>query len=177
MDVIVQNWRNRTLEELCSLRRELVEPSASGSNRYVGLEHMDPGVARLHRWGSDGSLRSTKGCFYPGDVLYGKLRPYLDKAVLAEWEGVCSTDILTLTPRTEEADASYLSFLLHTASFIAHAIATTSGVNHPRTSWASIASFSHPLPALSEQRTIAAVLGKIQTAMEVQESSSPRSRN
>ncbi|MBI5244632.1 MAG: restriction endonuclease subunit S [Elusimicrobia bacterium] len=156
------------MDEISSLRKELVEPSLAGSNRYVGLEHIDPGISQIRRWGNDKDLRSTKSRFYAGDILYGKLRPYLDKAVFAEWEGVCSTDILTLTSRAEVADPRYVSFLLHTAAFINHAVATTSGVNHPRTSWASIASFLHPIPPLAEQRAIAAVLSKIQAAAETQ---------
>ena len=162
-------YRERTLDELCSLRRELVEPSSTEANRYVGLEHIDPGIPQIRRWGHDGDLRSTKSRFYAGDVLYGKLRPYLDKAALAEWEGICSTDILTLRPHSEVADPRYLSFLLHTSAFLAHAAATTSGVNHPRTSWADIARFSHPVPPLPEQRAIVVVLSKIQAAVEVQD--------
>lgn len=162
------DWQEKTLEALCSLRREFVEPSASGVNKYVGLEHIESGSPRIRRWGTDEGLRSTKSRFYKGDVLYGKLRPYLDKAALAEWDGVCSTDILILEPDQDSVDSAYLSFLLHISKFLAHAVATTSGVNHPRTSWASLASFSHPIPSLPEQRVIAAVLAKIQATMEVQ---------
>lgn len=169
VEIVPRDWKEKTLGELCSLRRELVEPSSTGAQRYVGLEHIDPGVFRLRRWGDERGLRSTKSRFHVGDVLYGKLRPYLDKAVLAEWEGVCSTDILTIQPRPDVADSSYLAFLAHTPAFIAHAVATTSGVNHPRTGWSEIARFSHQIPPLAEQRAIAGVLGKIQAAVEVQE--------
>ena len=162
-------WQERTLGELCSLRRELVEPSSTGAHRYVGLEHIDPGLLSLRRWGTDSDVKSTKSRFYPGDILYGKLRPYLDKAAVAEWEGLCSTDILTLQPHKDEADSQYVGFLLHTSAFLSYAVATTSGVNHPRTSWADIARFSYPLPPVQEQWAIAGVLSKIQTALEIQE--------
>lgn len=162
-------WLKKNLDELCSPRREFVKPSSNGINKYVGLEHIDPGVPRIRRWGTDKDLRSSKSRFYKKDVLYGKLRPYLDKAALAEWDGVCSTDILPLQPIQENVDSEYLSFLLHTPEFLAHAVATTSGVNHPRTSWTSLANFSYPVPSLPEQRVIAGVLSKIQAAMEVQD--------
>lgn len=162
-------WQVRTLGELCNLRRELVEPTLVAQIRYVGLEHVDPGLATLRRWGSVEDVRSTKSRFYAGDIVYGKLRPYLDKAALAEWDGICSTDILVLEPKSECADPQYVSFLLHTSEFMAHAVATTSGVNHPRTSWAAIAGFSYVVPLLPEQRAIAGVLGRIQAAVEVQE--------
>jgi type I restriction enzyme S subunit len=161
-------WQERTLGELCSLRRELVEPSSTGVHRYVGLEHIDPGLPSLRRWGADRDVKSTKSRFYPGDILYGKLRPYLDKAAVAEWEGLCSTDILTLQPHKDEADYQYIGFLLHTSAFLSYAVATTSGINHPLTSWADIARFSYPVPPVQEQRAIAGVLSNIQAAVEVQ---------
>ncbi len=159
----------RTLGELCNLRRELVEPTLVAGLRYVGLEHIDPGLPTLKRSGSIEDVRSTKSRFYAGDILYGKLRPYLDKGALAEWDGICSTDILVLQPNKQCVDPRYASFLLHTSAFLAHAVATTSGVNHPRTSWAAIAEFSHAVPRPPEQRAIAGVLAKIQAAVEVQE--------
>lgn len=166
---IETGWQERMLGELCSFRRELMEPTSTGAHRYIGLEHIDPGLPSLRRWGTDRHVKSTKSQFYAGDILYGKLRPYLDKAAVAEWHGLCSTDILTLQPHKDEADSQYIGFLLHTSAFLSHAVATTSGVNHPRTSWTDIARFSYPVPPLPEQRAIAAVLSKIQVAMEVQD--------
>jgi type I restriction enzyme S subunit len=157
------------LDALCTLRRELVEPSSARADRYVGLEHLDSSRSHIRRWGTQEGLRSTKSRFYTGDILYGKLRPYLDKAAVAEWGGVCSTDILTLQPRLERADPHYLSFLFHTEAFLAHAAATTVGVNHPRTSWASMANFVYFLPPLAEQRGISTVLSKLEAAVELQD--------
>lgn len=162
-------WLPSRLGDLCSPRRELVEPSAVGANRYVGLEHIDPGCARIRRWGTDAGLRSIKARFRGGDVLYGKLRPYLGKAVLAGWEGVCSTDILVLKPDAKKAEPAFLSFLLHSPGFLAHAIASTKGVNHPRTDWNSIAAFECPVPSREEQRNIAAVLTGLQAKVEIRD--------
>src|SRR5262245_30954734 len=96
-------WTKRHLGDIADLRRELEQPSSEGINRYVGLEHLDSGRTRIRRWASDGGLLSTKSRFYPGDILYGKLRPYLDKAAVAEWPGVCSTDILPLVSNPDYA--------------------------------------------------------------------------
>ncbi|MCZ7583328.1 MAG: restriction endonuclease subunit S [Deltaproteobacteria bacterium] len=161
-------WSKASLGSLCSPRKELVNPSDGEALPYVGLEHLDPGRNQIKRWGSIEEVRSTKSRFHKNDVLYGKLRPYLDKAALAEWIGVCSTDILVLTPNEELADPVFLSFLLHTHDFINHAVSTTEGVNHPRTSWTSIAKFLNPTPPLPEQRVIAAVLAKVQAGIETQ---------
>jgi type I restriction enzyme S subunit len=166
MTEIPTTWQKKALESLCSLRRELEQPSVDGANRYLGLEHLDSGHSSIRRSASDLGVRSTKSRFYAGDVLYGKLRPYLDKVAVADWSGVCSTDILTLVPTSGEADPRFLAFALHTKSFLAHAIATTSGVNHPRTSWRDIADFTLAVPPLPEQRVIASFLLRIEAAIE-----------
>jgi type I restriction enzyme S subunit len=102
-------------------------------------------------------------------MLYGKLRPYLDKAILADRRGICSTDIIVLRAVEGRALPESLVNVLHTREFIDHAIRTTHGVNHPRTSWSSLRQFSLVLPPLVEQRRIARVLSTIQRAIEAQD--------
>src|SRR5690606_13473929 len=116
-------WKPVKLGQIASLRKDTVHPSAVPGAKYVGLEHIDSGEPTLARWGDAGEVSSTKSRFYPGDVLYGKLRPYLDKAVLAEFEGICSTDILVLQAGSA-VSPDYLSLLLHTPAFVRHATAT-----------------------------------------------------
>jgi len=161
-------WERVELQHVASVRGETVSPQQRSDLRYVGLEHIDPGDIRIHRWGKPQDVRSTKSYFVPGDVLYGKLRPYLDKVALAEWPGMCSTDVLVLQPNSR-VDPPFLAYALHTRTFLAHAIATTTGVNHPRTSWQSIGRFALPLPPLCEQRAIAHVLRTVQRAKEATE--------
>lgn len=166
---VPEHWETVRLEQLMRLRTENVLPEDVPDMRYVGLEHMDSGGINLQRWGRTEQVRSAKSRFYPTDILYGKLRPYLDKAALAEWEGVCSTDILVFTAYNETALPDYLAGLLHTRSFIEHAISTTSGVNHPRTSWSSIKSFVTPCPPMSEQQEIARILSTVDGKIESEE--------
>lgn len=166
---VPEHWEVVRLGQLMSLRTENVLPEDVPDIRYVGLEHMDSGEVNLHRWGRTAQVRSAKSRFYPKDILYGKLRPYLDKAVLAKWEGVCSTDILVFTAYNDTAFPEYLAGLLHTRAFIEHAISTTSGVNHPRTSWSSIKSFAAPCPPINEQQEIAHMLSSMDNKIEVEE--------
>ena len=126
----------------------------------MGLEHIDSGESILKRWGEASEVTSAKNRFYPDDVLYGKLRAYLDKAVIAEMEGICSTDILVVTANSKMLPR-FLVYLFHTHSLIGHAVATSTGVNHPRTSWNSLGEFTFAFPPLPEQRTIADVFEAI----------------
>jgi type I restriction enzyme S subunit len=129
---------------------------------------MDSGAFFLSHHGKPAEVRSAKSRFKKGDILYGKLRPYLDKAVIAPTDGICSTDILVFRPQPNICGA-YLLGLIHSAEFLNHAIQTTNGVNHPRTSWIGLSAFTWDVPAEPEQEKIAWVLWKIQRAIEAEE--------
>ena len=158
-----KHWKYVQLKEAASLRRENVDPKDSLSLNFVGLEHIDSGESKLKRWGDASGVKSSKNHFYPDDVLYGKLRSYLDKAVIAEMEGICSTDILVFTAELETAP-KFLVYLLHSHAFKSHAVATSTGISHPRTSWDSLGKFTFALPPIPEQRAIAHILHTIQEA-------------
>jgi len=159
-------WTQCELGDVAALVRTKVHPRQAPGLPYVGLEHLDTGDATIRRRGSPAQVRSMKGRFRADDILYGKLRPYLDKAAVAEGDGICSTDILILRAKPERAAPAFLAHLLHTLRFIAHAVGTTSGTNHPRTSWDAIGRFAVALPPLPEQRRIAAVLDTVRRAIE-----------
>jgi type I restriction enzyme S subunit len=147
----------------------MVSPQDLESLRYIGLEHIDSGEIGIRRWGDSAELKSAKTAFQPGDVLYGKLRPYLDKAVLAPWRGLCSTELLALEIDRTAAVPEYLVCVVHSKPFVQHAVDTTGGTNLPRTSWNSLREFMFALPPLPEQRAIARVLRTVQRAKEATE--------
>lgn len=161
-----KEWRMTALGQMATLVTDKTEPSEATGLPYIGLEHIDTGDPILKRSGTPSEVRSTKSVFCQGDILYGKLRPYLDKVVLAPTDGVCSTDILILRANVEHCDSQYLLYALHTGHFLQHAISTTTGTNHPRTSWAKIKSFEFALPSLPEQKEIAAVLSIVRLAKD-----------
>ena len=160
IDEIPESWEVVQLQEIANLRRENVKPEDNQSLNFVGLEHIDSGDSSLKRWGDASEMKSAKNHFYPDDVLYGKLRSYLDKAVIAEMEGICSTDILVFTANSKTVPR-FLVYLLHTEAFVNHAVATSTGISPPRTSWDSLGKFTFALPSLREQRAIAAVFQAI----------------
>lgn len=164
---IPAHWRVVRLGDVVTLRKGTIHPSDAPNARYIGLEHLTPGEIRIKQFGRAGSTRSAKSVFEEGDVLYGKLRPYLDKAAIAEWPGVCSTDILVLQP--VKAEPLFLAYLMHTPFVLNHAIATTAGVNHPRTSWKALSQAFIPLPPLPEQRAIARILQTVDRKIEAEE--------
>jgi len=164
---IPKTWQVVSLGDVCEQRSEIVQPSADNKEPFVGLEHIASGETRLRNFAQSIDVKSAKFRFYAGDILYGKLRPYLDKAVLADLNGICSTDLLVLKPKNNVIK-EFLIYVLHSTDFIKHAIATTTGTNHPRTSWTAISKFKFGLPEHSEQQNIANILSTIDRKLELE---------
>ena len=110
------------------------------------------------------NMRSNTSAFEPGDALYGKLRPYLDKTVLADGRGVCTTELLVLRAKPG-VDPRFLATVVHASSFLEYAIAGTTGVQHPRTSWAHIREYELPALTFVEQQQVADLLWLVHDAI------------
>ncbi|GAA3714222.1 restriction endonuclease subunit S [Oceanisphaera sediminis] len=109
---------------------------------------------------SERKFKSTKNVFKPLDVLYGKLRPYLDKVLVSDEAGVCTTEII---PITCYADFSpfYLRCFLKSPSFIKYADSSTHGMSLPRLGTDKAVSAIVPLPPVSEQQRIVAKVDEL----------------
>ncbi|MEJ5299359.1 MAG: restriction endonuclease subunit S [Thermodesulforhabdaceae bacterium] len=164
-----EDWQVVRLGEVVTLRVGTVLPTEAGNAKYIGLEHLDSGDIFIRRHGFATEIKSAKAVFKPGDILYGKLRPYLDKAAIAKWEGICSTDILVLVGKPDIIDNYFLAYLMHSNHILLHAIATTTGVNHPRTSWKALSQAVIPLPPLPEQQEIARILQSVDEKIRAEE--------
>ena len=152
--------RNKTatrLSDLCDLVTDYANPKDRPGDIYVGLKHLSS--LRFARTGQScaADMRSTKHAFKAGDILYGKLGPYLGKAVLVEDEGLCTTELLVLRPKAD-VDPRFVVSVVHAPPFVAHAVAGTTGVGRPRTSWSHIAGFELPTFDSHEQSKIADLL-------------------
>jgi type I restriction enzyme S subunit len=161
--------RTACLGDLCDFVGVQVDPTDSKDDVYVGLEHVAPGRFVCGEMGRSGDVQSAKYSFRPGDVLYGKLRPYLDKAVLASDSGICTTELLVLRPRAG-VDPRFLVSVVHSPEFVAHAVAGTTGSQHPRTSWNHIRDFRLPAFSQNDQSKIAAVLWRVHDAIATNDS-------
>lgn len=133
-------------------------PAEDGLERFIGLEHLEPGSLHLRSWGNvaDGTT-FTRRC-RPGQVLFGKRRAYQRKVAVAEFDAVVSGDIYVLAPKDNRLIQGLLPFLCLSERFFQHAVGTSAGSLSPRTNWSSLASFEFDLPPLELQRRIAEIL-------------------
>ncbi|MDP1527883.1 restriction endonuclease subunit S [Rhodoferax sp.] len=128
------------------------DPLADGVERYVGLEHLEPGDLRIRSWGNVADGVTFTSVFRPGQVLFGKRRAYQRKVAVADFSGVCSGDIYVMeTKDTQVLMPELLPFICQTDAFFDHAVGTSAGSLSPRTNWTSLADFEFALPPMNEQ--------------------------
>jgi type I restriction enzyme S subunit len=140
------NWKIGILGDVAENIRRNANPSdISPKTHYIGLEHMPRKSIALAEYGNASELESNKYAFKTGEFLFGKLRPYFHKVGIAPVDGVCSTDILVIAPKSPE----WYGFVLgHVSSdeIIKYADATSGGTKMPRTNWESLAKFEISMP-------------------------------
>lgn len=160
-----EGWTRVAFGDVVRLSRERSsDPIADGFDRYVGLEHLDPGDLKIRRWGNTADGTTFTNVFRPGQVLFGKRRSYQRKVAVADFEGVCSGDVYVFEPRGDQLLPELLPFVCQSQGFFRHAIATSAGSLSPRTKWASLASFEMPLPPRQEQSRLTDLLVSMNTA-------------
>ena len=149
------HWEIKKVKYIASLSGQKTDRVVLGT-RYVGLEHVIPGAGRFveDTDGMQAEAESTVNVFSEGDVLFGKLRPYLAKSVVADTNGVCSSEFLVLRP-CEDVNARYLNAGLLLEGFIKTVDASTFGAKMPRADWGFISQLCLPLPLPDEQQAIA----------------------
>jgi type I restriction enzyme S subunit len=151
------------LGDLLDFRNDIVHPKdkPAGSSVFVGLEHIerDTGV----RIGSERinlhEMTGRRARFRAGDIVYGYLRPYLNKVWVAEFDGICSVDQYVFMVRPG-VDRNYVARFLRSAEFLETAPIGSAPGQLPRIRSGEIAATPIPLPSLAEQRRIATILDK-----------------
>ena len=140
----------RSIADICYISKSKLEPQNSSVQtvNYVGLENLESHSAKLTAFTPTptANLKSTKNVFQKGDVLYGKLRPYLNKVWLAEFDGICSTDILVL--QTEQPQL--LKYTLLSEHFVSQSSSLMKGVNLPRLQVKEFLALKVPYPSDEE---------------------------
>ena len=116
------------------------------------MEHLDPQSLHIHRKGviAEDSPSFTR-LFKPGQILFGKRRCYQKKAAVADFEGICSGDIIVMEAVPGKIIPELLPFIVQSDMFFEWAERTSSGSLSPRTKWKALAEFEFPLPPLGKK--------------------------
>ena len=149
---VPSGWKAIKLKFLC---KQNLEKTSSKSN-YVGLENIESNTSTYIASNIVPSGENIK--FSKGDILFGKLRPYLAKVWRAEFDGCCSSEFFVLTAK--EINPDYLKLVLISPSFIELVNGSTFGAKMPRSNWEFVGDQFIPVPPLEMQRCIAYFVAK-----------------
>ena len=146
-------WETIKLGDFASRGKEAFDPrKSSDTPRLIELENIESRTGRILGAAELKKQTSLKSRFESGDVLFGKLRPYLQKFARPDFNGVCTTEIWVL--RSKIGSNAFLFYLVQTERFIQLAN-ISSGSRMPRAEWNFLADSDFKIPQSDEQRKIA----------------------
>lgn len=167
LGIIPQEWEIFDFDEIVEKSKERYIPNPDAHLYCIELEHLSQGEGTLIGYTDSAEQKSTKNRFQNGNVLFGKLRPYLQKYWLATFDGVCSTEIWVFHAKPNICLKEYLLRIISSYNFIQKAN-VSSGSKMPRAEWDYVSKIPVLVPPLAEQRKIAEVLGVWDEAIEKQ---------
>lgn len=160
-------WQTLPLGEVFQPDRPRVSPVEKPNLPFIGMEHVEAHTMKLLGTVPASTMKSSSVHFQPGDVLYGRLRPYLNKVYRPDFEGLCSAEFIVF-PNTPDIDTKYLQYFLNSYDFVSFATHLNEG-DRPRVDFKQIAPYPFPLAPLPEQRRIVSAielqLGRLDAAV------------
>ena len=164
------SWPNLNVGHVFHRPRETVLPnSLSGPITHIGLENISQNTGQLVGnivVENPADIKSTKNIFRSGDILYGRLRPNLNKVWLADRQGICSTDIIVLRPSTDNIMPGLYAHIFREESFNTAVLHRVSGAQLPRISWQRFESIEIPILPLELQREIVSEIQSYQKVID-----------
>ncbi len=170
-----KSWDVVKFSEDLTIKNGQVDPKRSPFREmlHVGPENIESNTGRLINLNTNEALRIGSGNYHftTEDVLYSKIRPYLNKAALPNFEGTCSADMYPIRAKDGHYDRTFLFHLLLSEPFNKQAISFQDRTGIPKINRSQLASVLLPKPPIAEQKKIAYVLSTVQRAVEQQERS------
>ena len=164
MNKLPNGWAEYKLKDIMSISSKRYNPNKDTKNyKCIELEHIESETGILNGHTNSKDIHSVKNVFEKGEVLYGKLRPYLKKFYLAKFDGVCSSEIWVLKGKKVINDFLYYFIQQDNFNYIAN---VSIGMIMPRADWSYMSEISFNIPPLDEQKRIASALSKIDAYLE-----------
>lgn len=159
-NIDLSSWKKYELKEVFKVVKDKYNPQIENQIvNYIGLENIETSKGIINKNNSS-EVKSIKTKFKKDDVLYGKLRPYLNKHDVVNFDGICSTDILVF--RFNDINtAKYINYYFNLPMFIQYAVENSSGINLPRVSEKTISKYKISLPIIEERQEIVNILDKL----------------
>jgi restriction endonuclease S subunit len=160
-------WVETTIGEVSSFNSVRKNPKEQIANSiFIGLEHLESNQTVINQIGSIENVTSPVTPFESGDVLFGRLRPYLHKVAFASFSGFCSPEILALRAN-DKILPKMLLLICDSESTIKTCIEMSAGTRMPRTSTSDLASIKISIPSVHEQKRIVDLISSLDSYLEV----------
>ena len=152
-------WKKYRFDEVCQQVNEATkDPQTEGLDHVIGLEHIEPNNLHITQWDTLEKETTFTRKFRKGQVLFGRRRAYQRKVAYAEFDGICSGDILVFEAIEEVLLPELLPFLIQSEGFFQKALATSADSLSPRTKFKDLADYEFLLPPKAEQKRLAELL-------------------
>jgi type I restriction enzyme S subunit len=159
-----KGWTSVILGKIARNETLKVAPENMPNARFIGMDCIEPNSLRPHKTYSFKEYKSSGNIFYENHVLYGRMRPYLNKVYKATFPGVCSGEFIILDCNSS-ISPDYLQYILHHREFVKFADSKTTG-ERPRVTYGEISTYPINLPPLSEQERIVAKIEELFSSLE-----------
>ena len=153
-------WRFEQMATNVNVRID--NPSESGMEHYVGLEHLDTDSLKIRRWGTPDDVEATKLMFKKGDIIFGRRRAYQRKLGVAEFDGICSAHAMVLRANPDVVIPGFLPFFMQSDLFMNRAVEISVGSLSPTINWKTMAVQEFVLPPVAVQKKCVALLQAIE---------------
>lgn len=141
---MIRKIPKKQLSDIVKVSTERKNPQDFPNFQYIGMADVESGTGKILTECFGREMKATSASFRPGDVLYGRLRPYLNKVVRANSKGLASTEFIVLRP-LNGLNSSYLAWRLRADDFVNYANSLNTG-DRPRVKFEQIASFNVEYP-------------------------------
>jgi type I restriction enzyme S subunit len=151
-------WEVRPLGEVVRPMRPRIKPSEKPGLAFIGMENIEAHTMKLLGTVPARTMKSSAVHFQADDVLYGRLRPYLNKVYRSDFEGLCSAEFIVF-PKTQGIESRYLQYFLNSPAFVSYSSHLNTG-DRPRVDFDQLAPYPFPLAPYNQQQIIVAEIEK-----------------
>jgi len=156
-----EGWEEQKFGKVCWYNKN---NGLHKGTKYIGMEHIEQGTGNLLGTISSDDVLSNTFAFNKGDVLYGRLRPYLKKVIVADFDGCCSTEIFPI--QSQNIIASFLMYWFLTDKITNKVNATCAGCRMPRGNMNEVLKFDISYPSIAEQHDIVTTLDSLKSKVD-----------
>lgn len=155
--ISMDSWEMCEFNQIADIKTNLVNPIDFQSYPHIAPDNIEKKTGKLLYYNSvaEDNVKSGKHRFYAGQILYSKIRPYLSKVIIAEFDGLCSADMY---PIEAKGNTRFLWYYMLSEHFVYQASTAGSRTVLPKINQKELSKLKINMPTLSEQTEIVRII-------------------